>query len=112
MDRTHRPLSAREVCEVLREVTWGRRVMTKVGWQSWDDMHACPVTVDVGGWRLSIYNDCGALGYCQACISPAGRRWSFGSGDRSGTDPVALLSTWEHKTLEGLLKVAGSDCPG
>lgn len=114
MDRAHHPLSAREVCEVLREVTWGRRVMTRVGQQSCDELHAGHLTVDVDGWRISIYNDCGALGWCLACISPTGRCWSFDSGDRYGTDPVALLSTWEHKTLEGLLKVIGmgQDCPG
>ena len=94
------PLSARDVCEVLREVAWGRRVMTRVGQMS-DSDH---LEVQVGGWRISIYSNCGELDYCQTCISPDGRRWSFDSGARYGTDPVALLSTWEHKTLGDLLK--------
>ncbi|WP_238340675.1 DUF7693 family protein [Pseudomonas kairouanensis] len=94
------PLSAREVCQVLREVTWGRRVMTRAGH---DD--AGHVTVDIDGWRISIHADGGELDHCAACVSPDGQRWSFGSGDRFGTDPVALLSTWEHRAFGELLKM-------
>ena len=98
------PLSAREICQVLREVTWGRCVMTKVGQESWDGIYAGHLTVDVGGWLISTYNNCAELDYCDKCVSPHGRRWSFDSGDRYGTDPVALLSEWEHRTLEQLLR--------
>ena len=97
-------LSAREVCQVLREVTFERRTMTKVSQATWDEIYAGHFVVRVEGWRISIYNDCGTLDYCEECVSPEGRRWSFGSGDRFGTDPIALLSTWEHQTLERLLK--------
>ena len=97
-------LSAREVCQVLREVTFERRAMTKVGQTSWGDISTGHFVVNVDGWQISIFNDCGTLDYCEECISPDGRRWSFDSGDRFGTDPVALLSTWEHKTLDQLLK--------
>lgn len=97
-------LSSREVCQVLREVTFGRRAMAKVGTQTWDEVYACHFIVDVEGWRITLYNDCDELDYCEQCISPDGRRWSFSPGDRLGTDPVALLSTFEHQTLERLLK--------
>jgi probable phosphoglycerate mutase len=97
-------LSAREVCQILREVTWGRRTMTKVGDASWDGIYAGHLHVRVDDWELSIYNDCDELDYCEECVSPDGRRWSFDSGDRYGTDPIALLSTWEHQTLEQMLK--------
>ena len=97
-------LSAREVCQVLREVIFGRCAMTKVGQASWDEIYAGHFLVDVDGWRLSIYNDCDRLNYCEECFSTDGRRWSFDSGDRFGTDPIALLSTWEHRTLERMLK--------
>ncbi|WP_443700554.1 DUF7693 family protein [Pseudomonas sp.] len=97
-------LSAREVSQMLREVIFGRSVMSKVGQASWDEIYAGHFHVDVDGWRISIYNDCEALDYCEKCISPDGRHWSFDSGDRFGTDPVALLSTWEHQTLERMLK--------
>ena len=97
-------LSAREVCQVLREVTFERRTMTKVSQACWDEIYAGHFVVSVEGWRISIYNDCDTLDYCEECVSPEGRRWSFSAGDRFGTDPIALLSTWEHQTLERLLK--------
>jgi len=97
-------LSAREVYQVLLEVTFERRTMTKLGQESWDEVYAGHFLVDIDGWQVSIFNDCDTLDYCEECVSPEGRRWSFDSGDRFGTDPVALLSTWEHQTLERLLK--------
>ena len=98
-ENTAAQLSAREVCQVLREVTFERRTMTKVSQTSLGS-----IVVSVEGWRISIYNDCDTLDYCDECVSPEGRRWSFDAGDRFGTDPIALLSTWEHQTLERLLK--------
>ncbi|WP_313065013.1 hypothetical protein [Pseudomonas sp.] len=97
-------ISAREVCQLLREVIFERRSMTRVGKTSWDEIYAGHFVVSIEGWRISIYNDCDTLEYCEQCVSPDGRRWSFESGDRFGTDPIALLSTWEHQTLEQLLK--------
>jgi hypothetical protein len=103
-ENTTTDLSAREVSQVLREVTLGRRMMTKVGRESWDEVYACHFQVDIEGWRLSIYNDCDTLDYCEECVSPEGRRWSFDSMDSLGTDPVALLTAGEHQALEQLLK--------
>ncbi|WP_459170765.1 DUF7693 family protein [Pseudomonas veronii] len=97
-------LSAREVSQALREAIFGRAVMSKVGHESWDEIYAGHFLVDVGGWRISIYNDCDELDYCEECVSSDGRHWSFDSGGRFGTDPIALLSTWEHETFELLLK--------
>jgi probable phosphoglycerate mutase len=96
--------AAREVCRILREVVFERRTMTKIGEQTWDEGYACHFIVDVEGWRTTLYNDCDELEYCEECTGSNGRRWCFDSGDRFGTDPVALLSTWEHQTLERLLK--------
>ncbi|WP_434605020.1 DUF7693 family protein [Pseudomonas sp. Z4-7] len=103
-ENTAAELSAREVSQVLREAIFGRSVMSKVGHESWDEIYAGHFQINVDGWEISIYNDCDQLDYCEQCISPDGRRWSFDSGDRFGTDPVALLSTWEHQTLERMLK--------
>ncbi|WP_432213849.1 DUF7693 family protein [Pseudomonas graminis] len=97
-------LSAREIVQVLREVTFEQRTMSRVGTASWAEIHGGHFLVDIDGWQVSLFNDCDTLDYCDECISADGRRWSFHSGDRSGTDPVALLSTWEHQTLERLLK--------
>lgn len=101
------PLStftAREICQVLRAVTFGRRTMTKVGSQTWSDVYACHFQVDVDGWRITLYNNCDTLDYCKGAVSPEGLAWAFDSGDRYGTDPVAMLSTWEYQTLERMLK--------
>lgn len=97
-------LSAREVSQLLREVTLGRRLITKVGQESWDEVYACHFQVDIDGWRLSICNDCDTLDYCEECVSPEGRRWSFDSNDSLGSDPVALLTAGEHQALARLLK--------
>ena len=101
-DKAANELTARAVCEVLREVVLGRRHMTKVGAQTWNEVYACHFVVDVEGWRISIYNDCDELDYCEWCVSPEGQRWDFDPGAR--TDPIALLSSWEHQSLERMLK--------
>lgn len=78
--------------------------MTKVSQASWDEIYVGHFVVDVEGWLISIYNDCNELDYWEECMSPDGRNWSFDSGDRYGTDPIALLSTWEHQNLHRMLK--------
>jgi hypothetical protein len=103
-ENTAAELSAREVSQVLREAIFGRTVMGRVSHESWDEIYAGHFQINVDGWEISIYNDCDQLDYCEQCVSPDGRHWSFDSGDRFGTDPVALLSTWEHQTLERMLK--------
>ena len=97
-------LSARDVSQLLREVIFGRERMTTPNVQPWDDVYAGHFIVNVDGHQISIYNDCGELDYCEECTAPDGRRWSLDSGDRFGTDPIALLSTWEHQTLHRLLR--------
>ena len=103
-ENTEAELSAREVSQVLREAIFGRTVMSKVGHESWDEIYAGHFQINVDGWKVSIYKDCDEIDYCANSVSPDGRRWSFDAGDRYGTDPVALLSVWEHQTLERLLK--------
>lgn len=88
------PLGAREVCQLLREVTFERRVMVKV-----DANDAGRVIVDIDGWIVTLQMEGGALEHCAQCICPDGRHWVLDAGDRYGTDPVALLSTWELQSL-------------
>lgn len=76
--------------------------MAKLGNQTWDEVYACHFVIDVEGWHITIYNDCDELDYYEQAVSPEGQRWDFDSGDR--TDPIALLSTWEHQRLERMLK--------
>jgi hypothetical protein len=97
-------LTAREVTQALREVIFGRQQMSKVGKLTWDEVCASQFVIDIDGWRITLHNDCDTLDYCVEAVSPDGLRWGFDPGDRYGTDPVALLSTWEHQTLERMLK--------
>jgi hypothetical protein len=97
-------LTAREVCQVLREVTFERCAMRAVSGLPLEETRASTVVVDVEGWRITLHTDANRPTYCEACVNPQGRRWSFKPGDRSGTDPVALLSTWECATLGRILQ--------
>uniref|UniRef100_UPI00403877B6 DUF7693 family protein n=1 Tax=Pseudomonas bambusae TaxID=3139142 RepID=UPI00403877B6 len=96
-------LTAREVCQALREVTFGRRTMSKLDGPARDEVYVRHFIVDIEGWHVTLHNGCGTLDYCEEALCPDGRRWAFDPGDRYGTDPVALLSTWEHQTLERML---------
>lgn len=97
-------LTAREVCQVLRDAIFGRRTMIRACAQTWDELYAGMFMIDVEGWSMTIFNDCEELDYRGGCVSPDGRRWSFDSGDRFGTDPIAMLSTWEHQNLYRTVK--------
>jgi len=78
--------------------------MMKADRQTGKQDYAGHFAVDVEGWRITICNDGDELDYCEQCECPDERVWQLAPGDRYGTDPVALLSTWEHKVLEGLLR--------
>ncbi|WP_424481723.1 DUF7693 family protein [Pseudomonas mandelii] len=47
--------------------------------QSWDEVFAGLLLIESKGWHLAIFNDCRELDYCDECISPDDRRWSFES---------------------------------
>jgi len=72
--------------------------------QTWNEVYACHFVVDLDEGRITLYNDFDELDYCKVCVSPEGRRWKFDPDDCLGMDPVSLLSTKEHQTLERLLK--------
>ncbi|WP_431194081.1 DUF7693 family protein [Pseudomonas viridiflava] len=54
-------LSAREVCQVLRDAIFGRRAMVRICAQTWDELHAGMFMVDIDGWSVMIFNDCDEL---------------------------------------------------
>nr|WP_256357266.1 hypothetical protein [Pseudomonas sp. PDM26] len=90
-------LTAREVYQPLRDAAQGICTFKRV-----DD--ACEsVRVDIDGWRLLLDVDAGHLRHCLHGQSPDGREYAFDSGQRFGTDPVSLLSTWELAQIERLL---------
>lgn len=88
---------------MLRDIAFSVRTMRRLGEKSWTDIYCGMVTVEVDGWVITFYNDCYSLGYCDSCYCPDGRAYLFDSSKQFGTDPVELLSTWEHRQLEQML---------
>ena len=98
------PLTAQAVIQVLRDITLKRRTMKRACAQSWDEIFAGLFHIEVEGWHLVFFNDCGELDYCDECISSDGRRWSFESVGSEDLDPIFMLSTKEQAVLERLLQ--------
>lgn len=61
------------------------------------------ITVEADGWLLTFCADHGVLDHCISCSSPEGRAYRFNTGQPYGSNPVALMSTWEHAQLQRLL---------
>jgi hypothetical protein len=59
--------------------------------------------IEIKGWRLTLFNDCDTLDYCEYCRSPDGRVGTLELWQRDEADPVELLSAWEREQLERLL---------
>jgi hypothetical protein len=95
-------LTAREICQILREASMASRAMRRITSASWNEIYCGLMTVDVDGWVITLFNDCGTLDYCDSCYSPDGREYEFSSRDAS--DPIELLTSAEHRQLEGLLR--------
>ncbi|MCW8278851.1 hypothetical protein IMF27_27810 [Pseudomonas sp. PCH199] len=91
------PLTAREVYQQLRDAALGLRLLKCVDQQP----ESGPVQVDIEGWLLTLDVDGIHLRHCLHCQCPDGR--AFDGGQRYGTDPVSLLSTWELAQIERLL---------
>lgn len=97
-------LSAREVYQILKDVALGVHSMRNTSEQSWSEVHCGKVPLDIDGWKITLYNNCGSLDYCDACLSPEGRAGSFEEWGRFGTEPTQLLSRWEREQLEKKLQ--------
>lgn len=95
-------LTAREVSQFLREASMASRAMRRITSASWNEIYCGLMTVDVDGWVITLFNDCGTLDYCDSCYSPDGREYEFSSRDAS--DPIELLTSAEHRQLEELLR--------
>lgn len=97
-------LIADDVSQMLRDIILERRTVKRTCVQSWDEFFAGLFHIEVEGWQLVFFNDRGELDYCDECISPDGRRWSFESVGSEGIDPIFLLGTEERAALERLLQ--------
>jgi hypothetical protein len=97
-------LTAREVCQILRDASLASRAMRRVTSTSWNEIYCGLMTVDVDGWVITLFNDCGALDYCDSCYSPDGRTYEFSSTGMHAADPVELLRPDEHLRLEEILQ--------
>lgn len=92
-------LTAREVYQPLRDAAQGIRTFQRIDEYCTSNL----VQVDIDGWRLLLDVDTGHLRHCLHGQCPDGREYAFDSGQRFGTDPVSLLSTWELAQIERLL---------
>lgn len=75
--------------------------MVKACEQSWDELYTGLFEVEIEGWRITIFNDCNELDYCEECIRDDGRHWAF---DCNQADPVDLLNPSEQALLLNLLR--------
>ena len=76
--------------------------MRRITQESWNEIYCGLMTVEVDGWQITFFIDCGDLDYCDSCVSADGRRYEFNAKD--GFDPVGLLSSDEHLQLEERLR--------
>lgn len=100
-----KPLSARDTCQVLRDIALGIRVMRRVGGDVQVEIDSGLMTVEADGWLITFYKEHDALDHCDRCLSPEGRVYMFDARQRYGTDPLELLSTWERGQLDTLLSL-------
>ncbi|VVP37279.1 hypothetical protein PS893_04669 [Pseudomonas fluorescens] len=97
------PLTAQEVSQVLTDVALGNLFMMRSSIQSWNEIYHGLMPIEIEGWRLTLFNDCDTLDYCEYCRSPDGRVGTLELWQRDGADPVELMSAREREQLERLL---------
>ena len=100
----NRALDAREVYQLLKDVALGTRQISNTSETSWRAVYCGNVHLNIDDWKITLYNDCGELDYCDECIAPDGRVGTYEKWSRFGTDPVQLLSEWERGQLEARLQ--------
>ncbi|QGG78835.1 DUF7693 family protein [Pseudomonas syringae] len=99
-------LTTREVYQQLRDAAMGTRPLKLIGTPAGSGLQQ----VEIDGWLMSLEITEGSPTRCRACRCPLGREGSFESWLR--TDPVSLLSGWEHAQIERLLGEAAAGQPG
>ncbi len=97
-------LTAREICQVLRELALGTRTLGPSSHRVLTADDSWQVRLDIDGWALTLVSHGQSLSHCEQCLSPDGRVETLDAWQRYGTDPVKLLSIWEHQQLQRLLQ--------
>lgn len=100
MPKTITDLTARDVYQLLKDIALETRTLHTVNTRQGQ------IEIEVDGWQLTLVSDDDKLSYCQACQSPEGSLGTADSWQRYGTDPVKLLSIWEHEQLQRLLNLS------
>lgn len=95
-------LTAREVCQRLREAALG-----VLAFSCKARTEAGLVAVDIEGWYLLLDFQGERLHHCEYARSADGHEGALETWQRYGTDPVSLLSTWELAQIEKLLTGRG-----
>jgi hypothetical protein len=102
MAKTTTDLTARDVYQLLKDIALETRTLHAV------DSRKGHIEIEVDGWQLTLVSEDNKLSHCQACRSPEGHLGTADSWQRYGTDPVKLLSIWEHQQLQRLLKLSST----
>ena len=67
-----------DVCEILRKAISGQlEVELGIPSVTWDEAYAGIVPFRFDNWRISFFNDCDELDYCEVAIVPDGRSEVF-----------------------------------
>lgn len=73
---------------------------------TWNGVYAGDVEFSIGDWRITIFNDCCELDYCDSAIAPDGRQGDFDYWWDEKQEPISLLTIEERAALERLLEEA------
>jgi hypothetical protein len=101
MEKPTADLTAREIYQVLKDIALETRTLDNVSGSQSGHME-----IEADGWQITLITDDNKLSHCQTCQSPEGRLGTAEMWQRYGTDPVKLLSIWEHEQLLRLLKLS------
>lgn len=93
------PLTAREVYQVLKDTALGVRTMRRLSAHVGDEPDSGVVDVAIDGWQLRLHVLHETVQRCDSCTADDGRSAWQEDWQRFGTNPVDLLSQWEHEQL-------------
>ena len=85
-------LTAREVYQVLKDVSIGTRTIRRACRQSWSEIYHGLMPGEIDGWRLTLFNDCDSLEYCEDCKAPECRVGTLEIWQHYDADPVEIFS--------------------